>query len=65
MTFKESMDELNNIVKILDNNDTSLEESIEVYKRGITLAADCKKRLEEARQVVTVENVPDTGNGNA
>ena len=46
--FEDLMNELDEVVKALESNDLSLEESIEQYKRGIELSNQCKKLLEEA-----------------
>lgn len=55
MTFENSVKKLEEIVSKLENNEISLEESIEMYKEGITLLGDCKKQLENAELLVTVE----------
>lgn len=55
MTFENSIKKLEEIVSKLENNEISLEESIEMYKEGITLLGDCRKQLENAELLVTVE----------
>lgn len=55
MTFENSVKKLEDIVLKLENNEISLEESIEIYKEGITLLGDCRKQLENAEMLVTVE----------
>lgn len=55
MTFESSVKKLEEIVLKLENNEISLEESIEIYKAGITLLGDCRKQLENAEMLVTVE----------
>lgn len=55
MTFENSVKKLEEIVLKLENNEISLEESIEIYKEGITLLGDCRKQLENAEMLVTVE----------
>ena len=55
MTFENSVKKLEEIVLKLENNEISLEESIEIYKAGITLLGDCRKQLENAEMLVTVE----------
>ncbi len=55
MTFENSVKKLEEIVLKLENNEISLDESIEIYKEGITLLGDCRKQLENAEMLVTVE----------
>lgn len=55
MTFESSVKKLEEIVSKLENNEMSLEESIEIYKEGVSLLSSCKKQLENAEMLVTVE----------
>jgi len=57
MTFENSVKKLEEIVSKLENNEITLEESIEIYKEGVTLLSSCKKQLETAEMVVTVEEI--------
>ena len=61
MKFEELMDELEQIVHELENDDLSLDVSIEKYKRGMELTKELKKILDDAKEVV-VEEVNDTNN---
>ena len=54
MNFTEKMAELDKIVKKLEGDNTSLEESLAEFERGIALVKECRLFLEEARQKVTV-----------
>ncbi len=56
MTFENSVKKLEEIVLKLESNEVSLEESIEIYKEGITLLGECRKQLESAEMLVTVED---------
>ena len=40
-SFEEMMKELENIVQKLDNEAVSLEESLDLYQRGMKLSANC------------------------
>lgn len=51
-TFEASLDELERVVKELEKGDLPLEKSLELFERGMTLSADCKKQLEEAETKV-------------
>lgn len=49
-SFEQMMEELENIVTKLDNETVSLEESLALYQRGMTLSAACDTTLKEAEQ---------------
>ncbi len=50
--FEDYLKELNEIIKELESGSLSLEESIVKYKRGLELSEYCKKKLEEAKDLV-------------
>ena len=54
MNFEETMAELEKTVKLLENGDVSLDESIELFEKGIKLSKACSKMLDEAEKKVTV-----------
>ena len=56
-TFEELLKELQEVVNSLESGKLSLEESVEAYKKGMTLSLECKKRLEEAKNVVVTKTV--------
>lgn len=49
-TFEESLNELDAIVTKLEEGDMPLEESLEIFERGVKLARDCKERLAKAER---------------
>lgn len=51
-TLEENLERLEKIVDSLGNDKLSLMESLKLYTEGVELSADCKKQLEEARQIV-------------
>ncbi|HCN59664.1 exodeoxyribonuclease VII small subunit [Mammaliicoccus fleurettii] len=51
-TFEEMMVELEKVVGKLDEENISLEESIELYQRGIELSSKCELKLKEAEEKV-------------
>lgn len=61
MTIKESLEELNKIVANLDSSELSLEESIELYKKGIDLSASCRKKLDDAQLKITEYKSKESG----
>jgi exodeoxyribonuclease VII small subunit len=46
--FEEKLERLEEIVAILDDSDTSLEDMLKVYEEGISLAGELRKFLEKA-----------------
>jgi exodeoxyribonuclease VII small subunit len=47
-SFEEQLRELEDIVRKLEGNDLTLEESIAVFERGNTLTHECRVELEKA-----------------
>lgn len=54
MNFEQSVKRLDEIIGKLEDNEISLEESIELYKEGTELLINCRKQLEQAEMLVTV-----------
>ena len=52
----EKWQKLEEIISKLESNEISLEDSIQIYKEGLTLIGSCKKQLEEAEMLVTVDD---------
>ena len=48
MSFEQSMEKLEEIVKELENENISQEESMEKFEMGIKLSSNCLKKLNEA-----------------
>ena len=51
-SFEEMMQELENIVQKLDNETASLEESLDLYQRGMKLSTACDTTLKDAEKKV-------------
>lgn len=51
-SFEEMMKELESIVQKLDNETVSLEESLDLYQRGMKLSSACDKTLKDAENKV-------------
>ncbi len=47
-TFEACLDELEKVVRELENGDLPLERSLELFERGMGLSETCRKQLEEA-----------------
>ena len=53
VTFEESMERLDEIVKTLEKGDVALEDSIKLFEEGTKLAAKCSDLLQNAELKVT------------
>ncbi len=52
--FEKSIKELEEVVNKLESGDASLSESLELFEKGIRLAKDCNKMLDDAEKKVSV-----------
>lgn len=59
-SFEELLVELQKIVTSLESGNLTLEESVNKYQEGMALSLECKKRLEQAKEVV-VKKVSEAG----
>ena len=48
MTFEERMQRLEQIVRLMERGDVSLEESLKLFREGAELVQTCEKLLDEA-----------------
>ncbi|UBH21408.1 exodeoxyribonuclease VII small subunit [Macrococcus armenti] len=55
-TFEEMMQQLEQIVKSLDDDQVSLEKSIELYEQGVKLSQACQLKLSEAEDKIAKLN---------
>lgn len=53
-TFEASLDELENIVKQLENGDLALEDSLKLFEQGVKLSRECRERLTNAERRIEV-----------
>lgn len=51
-TFEQALSRLEEIVSNIENNQTTLEESVKLYKEGIELSVFCGKQLKKAEQEI-------------
>ena len=64
--FEEGINSLENIVKKLESPDTGLDESIEIYKKGMDILNKCNKKLEEAElQIVKLTKSENKNENNS
>lgn len=59
--FEKLMENLKNVVMQLENEDISLDEAIELYKKGIELSKECKDKLESAQSLIKTV-IDESGN---
>jgi len=50
--FEHSLNELETLVEQMEQGDTSLEQSLELFERGIKLTRSCQESLKKAEQRV-------------
>lgn len=50
--FETSLNELEKIVEKLESGEISLDESINLFEKGMELSNDCRKTLNDARQKI-------------
>lgn len=60
-TFENSMTELELTVKQLENGDTTLEDALLLFEKGIKLTKECQSMLDKAESKVSVLLKNDTG----
>ncbi len=54
INFENRLARLNEIVKLLEQGEISLAESVTLYKEGLELSTKCKEELEKARHEVKI-----------
>ncbi|MCC7307925.1 MAG: exodeoxyribonuclease VII small subunit [Acidobacteria bacterium] len=53
-TFEASLNELERIVKQLEDGDLALEESLKLFEDGVRLSRECRERLTNAERRIEV-----------
>ena len=54
LQFEESLNQLEHIVKQLEQGALSLEDSLKEFERGISIARHCQSTLENAEQKIEI-----------
>lgn len=54
ITFEQAMQRLEEIVEILETEETSLEKSVDLYKEGMELAEFCQTKITKAETEVVL-----------
>lgn len=53
MTFEQAMTRIEEIVKLLEDNQTSLDQSVELFQEGIQLSKYCNDKLTKVEDKVS------------
>ena len=54
INFEDSLRDLENIVKQLEQGDLSLEDSLKAFESGVKLSRECNQQLEQAEQKINL-----------
>ena len=61
-TFEQSLNDLERIVKQLEEGDLALEESLKLFEEGVKLSRECRDRLTSAERRIQVLMKDANGN---
>jgi exodeoxyribonuclease VII small subunit len=53
-TFESSLEELERIVRQLEQGELPLEKSLELFEQGVKLSRDCQERLSQAERRIEI-----------
>ena len=59
--FEESMERLEEIVRVLDGGSVGLEESLKLYEEGVALVRICSEKLDQTEQKVRMLRMDPEG----
>ena len=63
LSFEEALEELESITDSFEDGDSTLENAVNLYNRGVLLKKHCEKKLKEAKKKideVKVNNIDST-----
>ena len=52
LSFEEALEELENITKSFEDGDSTLENAVNLYNKGVLLKKHCEKKLKEAKKKI-------------
>jgi exodeoxyribonuclease VII small subunit len=61
MTFEASMERLEEVLRLLENGNESLDASLALYEEGIALIRACNEKLEKAEQKIKILQMQEDG----
>jgi exodeoxyribonuclease VII small subunit len=53
-SFEKTLERLESVVARLESGDASLDKGVALFKEGMTLAASCRKRLDDAKMEISL-----------
>ena len=59
LSFEEALEELENITESFEDGDSTLENAVNLYNRGVVLKKHCEKKLKEAKKKIDEVKVND------
>ena len=60
MNFEKKLSELEKIIERLEDGECTLEESIELFEKGIKITGECKTTLESAqKKIIELAEIED------
>ena len=62
--FEKSLKQLETLVDKLEKGDTSLEDSLKNFEKGVKLTRECRQALQNAEQKISVLSKEDNAKGN-
>ncbi len=62
LSFEDALKELETIAQKLEHGDLALDESIDIFQRGIMLSKYCNTKLDEAEKKISLLIEDDLGN---
>lgn len=60
-SFEESVERLEEIVRLLENGTATLDESLKIYEEGIALVRICNEKLDHAENKIRVLTEKENG----
>ncbi len=54
ISIEKSLNELESLINKMESKELSLDESLKLFERGVTLTNTCKKILDEAKQKIEI-----------
>ena len=52
LSFEEALEELENITESFEDGDSTLENAVNLYNKGVLLKKHCEKKLKEAKKKI-------------
>ena len=60
LSFEDALEELENITESFEDGDSTLENAVNLYNKGVLLKKHCEKKLKEAKKKIDEAKENDT-----